>query len=236
MNTINIEEKLNQLKQELKQVKSSNYYTPEYLKELLENQHSTSLHQSLLIVTLAALLDMQDPLTAGHCQRVGSYSALIAQEMGLPKEEQSKIKLAGLLHDIGKIGIRSLHRYKPGILSKEEILEMERHVIIGYEIIIGVPDMSNIAHLVLHHHERVDGTGYPHGLFGNEIPLGARILCVADSFDAMVTSRIYRPVVSVPEALEELKRCSGTQFDPEIVKIFGNYLRRKGFQLLGEAL
>jgi HD-GYP domain-containing protein (c-di-GMP phosphodiesterase class II) len=91
-----------------------------------------------------------------------------------------------------------------------------------------VPQLTDIACLVLHHHERMDGSGYPHGLSGDEIPLGSRILCVADSFDAMVTSRIYRPTVSVPKALAELERCSGTQFDIEVVRVFGAYLRNEG--------
>ncbi|HHY08726.1 MAG TPA: HD-GYP domain-containing protein [Corynebacteriales bacterium] len=206
------------------------------LEELLRNQRPAKLSQSILVLTLAALLDMQDQLTSGHSRRVGTYSALIARELGLSEKDQSTIKLAGLLHDIGKIGVRKAPLYKPDKLSDEEMHEMKRHVILGYEIIVEVPHLADIACLVLHHHERMDGSGYPHGLSGDEIPLGSRILCVADSFDAMVTSRIYRPTVSVPKALEELERCSGTQFDIEIVRVFGAYLRNEGFHLLGEAL
>lgn len=206
------------------------------LEELLQNEHPAQLSQSLLVLTLAAILDMQDPLTSGHSRRVGTYSAHIARELGLSKKDQSTIRLAGLLHDIGKIGITKTHLYKPAKLSDEEMHEMKRHVILGYEIIVEVPDLVNIAYLVLHHHERMDGSGYPHGLSGNEIPLGSRILSVADSFDAMVSSRVYKPTVSVAKALTELERCSGTQFDIEVVKAFGAYLRNEGFQLLGEAL
>lgn len=206
------------------------------LEELLRNQRPAKLSQSLLLLTLSALLDMQDPLTSGHSRRVGTYSSLIARELDLSEKDQSTIRLAGLLHDIGKIGVRKAPLYKPDKLSDEEMHEMKRHVILGYEIIVEVPHLADIACLVLHHHERMDGTGYPHGLSGDEIPVGSRILCVADSFDAMVTSRIYRPTVSVPKALEELERCSGTQFDIEVVRAFGAYLRNKGFHLLGEAL
>lgn len=206
------------------------------LEEILRNRRPVKLSQSLLVLTLAALLDMQDPLTSGHSRRVGTYSSLIAKELGLSEKDQSTIKLAGLLHDIGKIGVRKAPLYKPDRLSDEEMDEMKRHVILGYEIIVEVPQLTDIACLVLHHHERMDGSGYPHGLSGSEIPLGSRILCVADSFDAMVTSRLYKPTVSVPKALEELQKCSSTQFDPDVVRVFGAYLRNKGFHLLGEAL
>ncbi len=206
------------------------------LEELLENQRPAKLSQSLLLITLAALLDTHDPLTSGHSRRVGTYSSLIARELGLSERIQSALRLAGLLHDIGKIGVRKAPLYKPDKLSDEEMDEMKRHVILGYEIIVEVPQLTNIAGIVLHHHERIDGSGYPHGLSGDEIPLGSRILCVADSFDAMVTSRLYRPTISVPKALEELEKCSNTQFDSEVVRVFGAYLRNKGFHLLGEAL
>ena len=201
------------------------------LQELLGNQQPAKLSQSLIVLTLAALIDTQDPVTAGHSRRVGIYSLIITRELGLSEKAQSTLKLAGLLHDIGKIGVRKAPLYKPDKLSDKEMDEMKRHVILGYEIIAEVPQLTNIAGLVLHHHERMDGKGYPHGLVGDEIPLGSRILCVADSFDAMVTSRLYKPTISVPEALDELERCSNTQFDPKVVKAFGDYLRNKGFHL-----
>lgn len=206
------------------------------LEEFLGNQRPAKVSQCLLVLTLAALLDAKDPLTSGHSRRVGTYSSLIAGELGLTKKAQSTLKLAGLLHDIGKIGVRKAPLYKPDKLSDDEMDEMKRHVILGYEILADVPQLTNIANIVLHHHERMDGSGYPHGLMGEEIPLGSRILCVADSFDAMVTSRLYRPTISVPKALEELERCSDTQFDPEVVGVFGAYIRNRGFHLLGEAL
>ena len=206
------------------------------LEEFLGNQRPAKVSQCLLVLTLAALLDAQDPLTSGHSRRVGTYSSLMAGELGLTKKAQSTLKLAGLLHDIGKIGVRKAPLHKPDKLSDDEMDEMKRHVILGYEILADVPQLTNIANIVLHHHERMDGSGYPHGLVGEEIPLGSRILCVADSFDAMVTSRLYRPTISVPKALEELERCSDTQFDPEVVGVFGAYIRNRGFHLLGEAL
>ena len=174
------------------------------LEELLSNQRPAKLSQCLLVLTLAALLDAQDPLTSGHSRRVGTYSSLIGRELGLTKKAQSTLRLAGLLHDIGKIGVRKAPLFKPDTLSDDEMDEMKRHVILGYEIMADVPQLTRIAGIVLHHHERMDGSGYPHGLIGEEIPLGSRILCVADSFDAMVTSRLYRPTISVPKALEEL--------------------------------
>ena len=206
------------------------------LEELLKNQWPSELQQSILVLTIAALLDMRDPLTTGHSKRVGIYSSLIAREMGLPEKCQSDLRLAGLLHDIGKIGVTKKSLYKPGKLSKQEMYEIKRHPILGYEMLIEIPGLSNIAKLVLHHHERIDGTGYPCGLSENDIPLGSRILCVADSFDAMVTSRTYKPTIPPEDALAELERCSGTQFDPKIVKVFGAYLKNEGFRLFGEGL
>lgn len=206
------------------------------LDELLKNQRPARLSQYVLVLTLAALLDAQDPLTSGHSRRVGIYSSLIGRELGLPRKDQSILKLAGLLHDIGKIGVRKAPLHKPDKLSDDEMDEIKRHVILGYEIIVEVPQLANMADIVLYHHERMDGSGYPRGLIGEEIPLGSRILCVADSFDAMVSSRLYKATISAPKALEELKKCSNTQFDPEVVEVFEAYLKNQGFHLPGEAV
>jgi HD-GYP domain-containing protein (c-di-GMP phosphodiesterase class II) len=140
--------------------------------------------------------------------------------MDFDKEDINQIRIAGLMHDIGKIGIEEKILNKPNKLNQEERYELIRHVEIGYRILSSVNEFSEIANHVLEHHERWDGSGYPKGLKGEEISLQARIIAIADSFDAMTTDRPYRGALNEQEAIKELKRCSGTQFDPEIVKIF----------------
>ena len=201
------------------------------LNIFLANQHSPRLSQYTLLLTLATIMDTHDPLTSEHSRKVGMYSFLIARELGLSNSNQSMLKLAGLLHHIGKVGIRKTLIYKPDRLSSKEMDEMKKHVIIGYEVVVEIPHLVNTAEAILYHHERLDGKGYPCGLTAEEIPLGARILSVADSFDAMVSSRLYKPTLSVRNALEELEICSNTQFDPKIVKALRYYFEDRNFRL-----
>lgn len=155
-----------------------------------------------------------------HSSRVSIFAVAIAREMGLSKEEIRIIERAGYLHDIGKIGINELIWFKPGSLTEEEWAEVKKHPEIGKKII----ELSMMLHMeqpvVRHHHERFDGKGYPDGLSDKKIPLAARILAVADAYDAMTSSRPYREAMQPLEAIEELKRCNGTQFDPEVVNAF----------------
>jgi len=182
---------------------------------LLRNQRPCQIISIHLSADVSCTLGHARPTDIRAFRRVGTYSALIARELGLSEKDQSTIKLAGLLHDIGKIGVEKAPLYKPDKLSDEEMHEMKRHVILGYEIIVEVPSSGRYC-LLGPAPSRADGWQWlSPRTFRDEIPLGSRILCVADSFDAMVTSRIYRPTVSVPKALEELERCSGTQFDIE---------------------
>lgn len=159
-------------------------------------------------------------LTYHHSRRVASYAIMLARELGMPAEEQQHLYLAGLLHDIGKLGISSATLFKPGKLTEQEWEEMKKHPIFSYEILSAIPGMKAISFVALYHHERYDGRGYPEGLQGEAIPLGARILAVADSFDAMTSKRAYRPIMSREEALEELRSCAGTQFDSHLVEVF----------------
>ena len=178
------------------------------------------------LLAVAALLDMRYPFTVGHSKRVARYAKSIAAEMGLDPQSQEILRFAGKVHDIGKVGIAKTHLDKQGKLTLDEMREIQRHPLISYDIIMDVTGLENVANIVLHHHERVDGHGYPLGLVGNSIPLGSRILCVSDSFDAMTSERPYKPAMEIDEALQELEQGAGTQFDPDVVQAFIATFRR----------
>ena len=180
-----------------------------------------------MIQTLARALDAKDSYTHDHADRAGKYAKLIAQEMNLPDMVVRYIEYAALLHDMGKIGISDTILLKKGKLTDEEQKIIRQHPIIGYKIILPIKYLYPIAPLVLYHHERYDGSGYPEGLSGEEIPLGARIVAIIDAFDAMTSDRPYRKAPSVKTAVEELKKGMGKQFDPKIVKIFLDILSRE---------
>ncbi|GBC91564.1 Cyclic di-GMP phosphodiesterase response regulator RpfG [bacterium HR15] len=169
---------------------------------------------------LLAALDTRDTETEGHSERVAAYTMLIAHRLDLPGEELPHIERGALLHDIGKIGVPDHILYKPGPLTPDEWEIMKQHPVIGYRMCMKVEMLRPAAPIVLHHHERWDGKGYPHGLSGEEIPLGARIFAIADTLDAMTSDRPYRKALSFAQAREEIERCAGTQFDPELVKVF----------------
>jgi diguanylate cyclase (GGDEF)-like protein len=169
--------------------------------------------------SLARAVDSRDAYTGSHSDRVASLSAQIAEQLGLSADEVELTRLAGSLHDLGKLAIPEEILRKPASLTDAERLVLERHPQIGYRMLESL-GVDPIADWVLHHHERWDGTGYPDGLAADRIPLGARIIFVADAFDAMTSDRLYRPALSVDEAVAEMERCAGTQFDPEVVNAF----------------
>lgn len=187
-----------------------------------DREQTTKIHQSFMNSTtsLALALEARDKYTIGHSQRVSKIALLIAQQLCIPREQAEKIELAGLLHDIGKIGINESVLMKQGNLTYEEYSHISAHSAIGERILRPVIDDEEILGIVRHHHERYDGKGYPDGLSGNQIPLGARILAVADSYDAMRSDRPYRRALSIQSVLAELKRQASTQFDPVIVEAF----------------
>ena len=173
--------------------------------------------------SLAKAVDARDTYTGSHSTRVAELSAWIAHRLGLDREHIELTRLAGSLHDLGKLAIPEEILRKPGPLTDPERLVLQRHPEIGHRMLESL-GVDPVAEWVLHHHERWDGTGYPERLCGEEIPLGARIIFVADAYDAMTSDRAYRGRLTPREAIEELERCSGTQFDPEIVAAFAREL------------
>jgi cyclic di-GMP phosphodiesterase len=173
--------------------------------------------------TLEALgeaLDLKDAETQGHSRRVTAYTIAIARKMGLQKDEISVIARGAFLHDIGLMAIPDNILFKPGKLNDEEVAKMEQHSYLGYNILRKIPFLAETAEIVYAHHERYDGTGYPRGLKGDEIPLGARIVSIADALDAMTSDRPYGAAQTFQAAREEVKLWSGRQLDPSIVAAF----------------
>ncbi|MDU2066054.1 MAG: HD-GYP domain-containing protein [Sporomusaceae bacterium] len=165
-------------------------------------------------------IDAKHPYTRGHSDRVADLALAIARRAGFSENFQHFVHIAGHLHDLGKIGVPDAILLKPGALTKEEFDQIKAHATIGYDILCKVKSWEAIADAVRHHHERWDGGGYPDGLAGKAIPLVSRIITVADSYDAMTSSRAYRSSLNRKEALAEICRHSGAQFDPYIVKVF----------------
>jgi HD-GYP domain-containing protein (c-di-GMP phosphodiesterase class II) len=182
------------------------------------------------IETLAATIDARHHLTAGHSHRVAKYTVGIAREMGLPKKEIEILRVAAFLHDYGKIGIPDSILAKPGRLTEEEHAQMKRHPALTKEILSKIyltDDYKGIPGLASTHHEKLDGSGYPFGLDDGDIPLGGRIMAVADVFDAVTSKRDYREGMPYPEALELLRKEVGKHFDPEAFDAFERYLRKE---------
>jgi len=189
------------------------------------------LQQSFLqtIAALAAAVDAKDPYTGGHSQRTTELAAAIAQELGLGSEEIELIRYACLLHDVGKIGINEQILGKPGPLDEEEWKIIRRHPVVGADIVERAAALQKLVPIILHHHEHYNGQGYPHGLRGEEIPLKARILAVADAFEAMTSDRAYRPAMTVEQALATLREGADKQWDGRIVAVLDKIIREQGY-------
>ena len=179
------------------------------------------------IMALALAVEAKDPYSAGHSKRVGFYATQIGEVMGLDAEALRTVNDAGVLHDIGKIGIKDDILLKPSPLTSDEEKIMQQHPIIGEAIVKPVRSLQRVVALVRHHHEKYDGTGYPAGLKGDQIPLGARILSVADTYDSMVTDRPYRKRLPIETAKAELRKHAGQQHDPVVVDAFLRVLVEK---------
>ncbi|GAB2779762.1 HD-GYP domain-containing protein [Streptomyces daliensis] len=185
-------------------------------------------HQAT-IRALVQAVDIKDRYTRGHSERVGRASVLIGRELGMDHERTEALRFAGILHDVGKLGVPTRVLRKDGPLTDEERAVIELHPEYGHEMVRGIGFLDEARAAILHHHERLDGSGYPYGLRGGQIPEFARVVAVADAFDAMTSTRSYRRARPVSVALEELRRCAGTQFDPRVVRAFARALDRQGW-------
>ena len=186
-------------------------------------KEQTDLINQMYIRSIDALikaLEAKDYYTRGHSQRVTMYSVAIGKELHLPQERLEILHQASILHDLGKIGVREAVLNKPGKLTDEEYKELVLHPEVATKILEPIPYFRPLLPAILHHHERFDGMGYPLHLKGNDIPLESRIMAVADTFDSMTSTRAYRKALSLQTANDEILRCSGSQFDPEIVPVF----------------
>ena len=195
------------------------------INEKLEDSKE-QLEQAYLdmVETLRYTVEAKDSYTRGHSDRVSEYSVLIGEKLGLPEDQIKTLRIGGLFHDIGKIGIPDSILLKPAKLTDDEYSQIKNHPSIGAHILGSAVIFKDIIPIVKHHHERYDGNGYPSRLKGEEIPYMARIAAVADTFDAMTSRRSYRGPIDVEHVKEEIKRCEGTQFDPQIAEVFRDIL------------
>ncbi|MQY34857.1 hypothetical protein SRB17_28270 [Streptomyces sp. RB17] len=185
-------------------------------------------HQAT-IRALVQAVDIKDGYTRGHSERVGHASVLIARELGMDDDRVEVLRFAGILHDVGKLGVPTRLLRKDGPLTPEERRVIELHPEYGHEMVRGISFLGEARAAILHHHERLDGSGYPYGLVGDRIPECARVVAVADAFDAMTSTRSYRRARPVEAAVAELRRCAGTQFDPRMVGALVRALGRYGW-------
>jgi HD-GYP domain-containing protein (c-di-GMP phosphodiesterase class II) len=195
--------------------------------ELEQEKESLRLMSVSIAETLIDAMEAKDVYLRGHSQRVAELAAEIAEEMALDETVREDLKVAGRLHDVGKIGIREAILNKPDRLTSEEFEHVKRHVQIGLDILAPLIHLKTPLNYVEHHHERWDGTGYPRGLSANSIPLGARILCAADTFDALTSKRAYREPMTPLAALEHLKVDIGKQFDPRVYDALRSVITRR---------
>ena len=177
------------------------------------------------VTSLSLAIDAKDHYTQGHSPKVAVYASLIAKRLGLADRQVEDIHLGGMLHDIGKVGIPESILNKNGPLTAEEWEVMKEHVVFGEQLLEPLTSIANVREMVGHHHEMYDGSGYPGGLAGAQIPLGARIIAIADAYDTITSERTYKKARTPSAAFAEMKRCSGAQFDPELLEIFMDALQ-----------
>jgi putative nucleotidyltransferase with HDIG domain len=183
------------------------------LRDLRESYEAT-------LDAMVSAIESRDCETKHHCRRVQVYAVMLGQRLGLPPEQLVDISYGALLHDVGKIGVPDSILLKPGKLTDEEWKVMRSHTEIGYQMISKIKFLKGAADIVQYHHERWDGKGYPHGVAGEDIPLGARIFAVIDTYDAITSKRPYKEALPIQTARDEIARCAGSQFDPQVVEAF----------------
>ena len=205
------------------------FLVPLYLARFSFSKYAET--RELFLGTIQALsqaIDAKDGFTRGHADRVSRIAGAIARELGLSEKQIDEIELAGLLHDIGKIGVEDRVLMKPSRLDPDETELMRRHPIYGASILEPSAALRPLVPIVLHHHENFDGSGYPEGLKGEEIPIGSRIMIVADAYEAMTSDRIYRKAIGHDRAMEQLTKYKGAQFDPRVVRALHDIVRKRG--------
>ncbi len=194
------------------------------LKEVQERERN---YQKGVITAMTNLLEMRDPYTLGHSARVAAMSARLAKLMGFDRERVDKVYWAGIVHDIGKMGVPESILLKRGRLTEEEFNVVKMHPVLSEDALLNFPWLEDLKTIVRHHHERWDGSGYPDELKGEDIPLESRIITVVDAYDAMTSDRSYRKALSVQEAERELVSNAGSQFDPYVVRMFLKLLKKQ---------
>jgi hypothetical protein len=198
------------------------------LKDQLATQSAELQRTNLQVVlALANAVEARDSYTGGHAERLREMALVVGRALGMKEADLEELGYAAILHDIGKIGVSDGILKKPSSLDALEWREMRMHPKIGAGILTPIPRLAGTAQIVLYHHEWFDGTGYPFGLKGEEIPLGARILTVVDSYSAIVDKRVYRDARDPDDAIAELRRCAGTQFDPRVVNVFAKLKEKR---------
>lgn len=194
------------------------YYQLKYDNDKLINDLKELFSGTIKAIMEA--LDAKDSYTSGRSKRITYYSIIVAKQLGLSTIDTGKVELAGMLHDIGMIGVSDEILYKIDALSQEEYDEIKKHITYSVKILEDIKQLKDVVEIIKYHHEKYDGTGYPYGVKGENIPLGSRIIAVADAFDSIISNRIYRNKIELQDALNEIKKGALTQFDPVVVKAF----------------
>lgn len=210
-------------------------YAIDYHITFMELKHINKMFEkslSHILELLISLLEIKDPYTFGHSSNVKKISFLIAEEMNLDESTMNNISIASILHDVGKVGISDIILQKPGLLNEPEFEEVKKHSVKGALLMAHIPKFKNIAKIIMQHHERFDGKGYPMALTGEDIAIEARIIAVADTFDAITSHRPYRSRMSESKAIEIIESESGGQFDPKIVKAFIKAITRNNKDII----
>ncbi|GAX90799.1 HD-GYP domain-containing protein [Effusibacillus lacus] len=206
--------------------------TQRLYKQILDLHHQSEQTLAGFILAMSRAIELKDVHTKGHSERVACYSMLLAEKIGLTRTQQKNLFYGAVLHDIGKIGIADSVLTKPGRLDPDEWVEMQLHPAIGKVVLEAVPGLEYVMDPISLHHENLDGTGYPYGVKEDGIPLSARIVAIADSFDAMTSDRPYRPGMPAAKAVEELFRFCDIRFDRRLVNLFVEAMQERNFQLM----